>query len=171
MIHAGRGSDAAIARTCSRKVRALAKNRGASKRKMTQPGSRDGVRVAAHVVVPGEAGDAAEDRLVRPPGPAEDVADREGDRQRDAGEDAEQHDAEEGGHAEQELRAAHPAEPQRLGDVRQRQRRRDHDRGEGRLGQVLEQAGEEQQDERDRHRAHQARELGLRPGLLGDGRA
>ena len=49
--------------------------------------------------------------------------------------------------------------------------RGDHDRGERRLGQVLEQAGEEQQDEHDRRRAHQAGDLGLRPGLLGDGGA
>ena len=40
MIHDGRGSDAASARICSRKVRALAKNSGASNRKITQPGSR-----------------------------------------------------------------------------------------------------------------------------------
>jgi hypothetical protein len=39
MIHDGGGSDLASVRICSRKVLEFAKNSGASKRKMRQPGS------------------------------------------------------------------------------------------------------------------------------------
>ena len=73
-----RRSAAASARICSRNVRALAKNSGASKRKITQPGQQLGVRVAAHVVV-ARAGrrPGPSDGLVRPPRPPEHVDDRE----------------------------------------------------------------------------------------------
>jgi hypothetical protein len=70
-------------------------------------------------VVPGEARDASENGLVRPPRTAKDVSDRQGDGERDAGENTEEDDAEEGGDAQQELGPAHPVEPDRGGNVRQ----------------------------------------------------
>ena len=128
------------ARIASRNVRALAKSSGASKRKIDEPGQLLGVRVQLAVVLARQARDAAERRLVRPPGAAEDVEDRQRDRDRDALQHAEQRDAEERGDREQELGAALAPEPHRARDVGERQRRGDHDGRERRLREVAQQA-------------------------------
>ena len=145
MIHLGGGSARASARTCSRNVRALAKNSGASNRKMTQSGSCSASRVAAHVVVPGHAADPAQDRLVRPPGPAEDVADREGDGDPDPGEHAEQRRRRGTPRSTARTRSGAAVEPHRRRQVGQRERRGDDDRGKRRLGQVAQQPRGEQE--------------------------
>ena len=128
-------------------------------------------RVAADVVIARDPGTRPRIGLVRPPRPAEHVADRERHRDSDAGQHAEQHDAEEGGHRQQELGPPQPVEPHGPLDVGQRQRRGDHHRGQRRLRQVAQQPGGQQQDQRDRGRAHQPGDLGLRAGLLGHRRA
>ena len=67
-----------------------------------------GVGVTPRVVVALQPFHPAEDGLVGPPGSAEDVQDGQGDRDRDAGQDAEQCDAEEGGDRQRELGPALP---------------------------------------------------------------
>ena len=169
MIQAGGVRPAAIPRTCSRNVRALAKKSGASNRKIDAARQALRLRIAAHVVQPGQPGHPAEGRLVRPPGAAEHVADREGDRDRDAGQDAEQHHGDERGDRERELGAADVEQTHRGGDVGERERRGDHHRGKGGLGQVPQQPGQEQQHHGHRRCPDQTDDLGLRAVLLGDG--
>ena len=170
-IHCGRGSAAASRRIWSRNVRALAKNSGASKRKITSPGSCSASGCSSAVVLSGHPRDAAERGLVGPPGAAEDVEDRERDRDRDALQHAEQRDAEERGDRQQELDAALAPQPHGPGHVGQRQRGGDHDRGERRVGEVLQQPGHEHEHQHDRRGSDDPGELRLGAGLLGDGRA
>ena len=166
MIHLGAGSDA------GERADLFAERAGVGEEQRgVEPedhASRQplGMRVAAHVVIPGHARYPAEDRLVGPPRPAEDVADRQGDGHGDPGEHAERHDAEQRRDRQRELGPSDPVEPHRPRHVGQRDRRGDDDRGKRRLGQVAQQPGGQQQDQRDRRRADQPGDLRLRTGLL-----
>ena len=93
---------------------------------------------------------------MRPPGAAENVQDRERDRDGDPLEHAEERDAEERGDGQQKLDPPLAPEPHRPRDVGQRQRGGDHDRGQRGLRQVLAAA-------RERARAS-ARSRPPRPG-------
>ena len=77
--------------------------------------SRDaaGVGIALGVVVALEVVDPAEHRVVRAPGPADEVQQRESDRDPDAPEHAEHGDAGERHHRQRELRASPVAQPPR----------------------------------------------------------
>src|SRR4029079_12491708 len=86
-----------------------------------------GIRIAAYVVESRNSRNAAEDRLVWPPCPTKDVADREGDGHDDAGEHAERNDADEGRDRQRELGAPQAVKSQRARDVGQRDRRGDDD--------------------------------------------
>ena len=90
MIHFGVGSSSAISCTCSRNVRVFAKISGASNRKMTAPSNCSASGYERHIVEARDAFDLTQDRLVRPPGAAEHVQDR----QRDGDPDARQHSEE-----------------------------------------------------------------------------
>ena len=103
MIHRGGGSVAARLRIASRNVRALAKNSGASNRKMTQPGSCSAAGCILDVVVAREALDVVRARPGTATMPVGRRSDRERDRDGDARQDAEQGHAEERGHRQQEL--------------------------------------------------------------------
>ena len=128
------------------KCSALAKNTGASKRKMSTPGDLPGFGVAGHVVVAVAARDATEGRVVRPPHALQEREQREHDGDHDALQHADDRHAEERGEAEHELGAAHAPQPAHGGEVEERGARDDDDRRQRRLRQVRGQpAGEEQQ--------------------------
>ena len=113
-IQAGGGSALASRLISSRNVLALAKNQRAVEPVEDQAGQPLGLRMHVHVVVALEPVHAPEHRSVGPPRPAEDVEDRQRDRDRDPGQHAQQGDAEERRDRQQELGLALPPQPHRV---------------------------------------------------------
>ena len=124
--------------------------------------SRDaaGVGIALGVVVALEVVDPAEHRVVRAPGPADEVQQRERDRDPDAPEHAEHGDAGERHHRQRELRASPVAQAPRGRDVDEAEHRDDHDRRERRLRQVVHEAGAERSAAAPGRRRRRARRAG-----------
>ena len=86
-----------------------------------QPGHQLGVRVAGEVVESRQVPNPPEHGLIRPPGAAERVGNRQPDCERDPPEHAEQHDAEQRDDRQHEVLAALMPEPDRAADIRKRQ--------------------------------------------------
>jgi hypothetical protein len=101
---------------------------------------------------------------VGPPGPADEVAQRQQDGHEDADQHPEQGDPAERGQPEDELGAAHPVQAPDPGDVDQPDGGGDDDRGQHRQGQVLEGAGRGHQQHGDGDGPDQRRELGAGAG-------
>jgi hypothetical protein len=99
-----------------------------------------------------------------PPGPADEVGQRQQDGDEDADQDPEQGDAQEGGQPEDELGAADPPQAPDRGHVDQADGRGDDDRGQHRQGQVAQGAGRDHQQQGDGDGPDQRRELGAGPG-------
>ena len=118
-----------------------------------------------------EVVDPAEHRVVRAPGPADEVQQRERDRDPDAPEHAEHGDAGERHHRQRELRASPAVQPPRGRDVDQAQDRDDHDGRERRLRQVVHEAGSDDQEQRQDAGADEAGDLAASADVLGDGGA
>ena len=135
--------------------------------------SRDvaGVGIALGVVVALEVVDPAEHRIVRAPGPADEVQQRESDRDPDAPEHAENGDAGERHHRQRELRASPVAQAPRAHDVDQAQDRDDHDGRERRLRQVVHETGSKHQEQRQDAGADEPGDLAASADVLGDGGA
>ena len=108
---------------------------------------------------------------MRVPGPADEVQQRESDRDPDAPEHAEHGDAGERHHRQRELRASPVEQAPCARDVDQAHDRDDHDRRERRLRQIVHETGSNHQQHRQDAGADQPGDLAARADVLGDGRA
>jgi hypothetical protein len=119
-------------------------------------------------VVALEVADAAEHRVVRAPGAADEVQQREGDRDADAPEHSQDRDAEERRHRQHELRAPPSAQAPRAGDVDEAQDGDDHDRCQTRGRHVVDEPGADDEEDEQDGRAGEPRELAAGADVLGD---
>mmetsp|Transcript_61448 Transcript_61448/g.180310 ORF Transcript_61448/g.180310 Transcript_61448/m.180310 type:complete len:428 (+) Transcript_61448:569-1852(+) len=119
-----------------------------------------------HVAVDRGAGDAPEDRDLRPRGLVDDNHEGEPHGDGDAGEDAGEQGADEGDDPEHKVLPLEPEELHRLAVGHERDHRADHDRGQHELREVVEEGRQEEHHEKHEEARHQARELGLRPGRV-----
>jgi hypothetical protein len=106
-----------------------------------QAGDEPGAGVAVDAVVALELVLAAQDGVVGPPGPADEVGQRQQDGDEDADQHPEQGHAEEGGQPEDELGASDPPQAPDRGHVDQADGGGDDDRGQHRQGEVTQGAG------------------------------
>ncbi len=119
-----------------------------------------GLADAGHVVEPEPPRHHAEHGIMRAARASQEVDEREGHRDHDALEHADQGHARHRGDRDRELRAPDP--PERSGGAGLEEARhgdRDHG-GEGRHRHVAQQAGGHQQHQRDQRRGHETRDLG-----------
>ena len=136
-----------------------------------QPRYLLGFGEADEVVVPLESRHPAQDGVVRPPGQADEVEQRQPDGDGDTLKDPQHRHGEEGGQREVELRAALVEEPADALDLDQAECRPDDHGAQRRRGQVLQQPGREDDQGGDGRRPDDARQLGLGPRRLGHRRA
>ena len=126
--------------------------------------------VAGHVVVALQPAHPTEHRVVGAPRSAHEVEQRDGDRDADPREHAEDGNPGEANHRQLELGASREPESLNRVEVDQPENSGDDDRSQRREGQVLEEACGEEQDERKGEGGDKARELCSRAGGLGNGR-
>ena len=132
---------------------------------------RDGLRgrVVVDVVHARQAGDAAEDCVVRPCYPQQQLGDRQADGEQDAVENVEGQDAGAGGQGQQHLGAAEGEQPPERLDIDQPDRGVDDDRAEGGIRESRQHRPGKEQDGNRGRRRHHGVHLGSAARRDGDG--
>src|SRR5262249_41904472 len=96
-----------------------------------------GLGIAIDVMIAVHAFRLTEDRVVRLPGVPDELGERDGHGDQDAGDRTQEDDPEESGKREPELPALDPVQAPQAADLEEPDRRSNHDRGERGLGQVV----------------------------------
>uniref|UniRef100_J3MB69 Uncharacterized protein n=1 Tax=Oryza brachyantha TaxID=4533 RepID=J3MB69_ORYBR len=125
-----------------------------------------GLPVLHHAPVALRAGDDALDHHVRPGHLQQDLEQRDADGDGEAHLDGDEEDAEEGGHAGQEVELVNLPELGGALEVDEADHRRDDDRRQDHVGGVVEQRHQEQQRHQHRRRHHDVRHRRLAPGAV-----
>jgi len=136
-----------------------------------ETGNQPRTRVVVDVVHPGDAGHVAEDGVVRPGDPAQQVGDRQTDRDQDAVEHAEHDHGDRRRQGEHQLAAAEPGEPAELAEVDQPQAGVDDEGAQRGRGERLEDRAEEQHGGDDGGQRHQGVQLAAAAQRVADDRA